>query len=51
MTDPVPAKYHTTQNALPDSMDMGRLVLSPTRTYAPVVTRILREVGDGISAG
>ncbi len=45
LTDPVPAKYHTTQNALPDSMDMGRLVLSPTRTYAPVVTRILREVG------
>lgn len=45
LTDPVPTKYRTAAYALPDSIDMGRLVLSPTRTYAPVVTRILAEVG------
>ena len=42
LTDPVPAAYGA---GVPDGMDMGRLVLSPTRTYAPVVTRILKEVG------
>ncbi len=26
-------------------LDAGRLVLSPTRTYAPVVARVLKEVG------
>lgn len=42
LTDAVPAKYGT---GVPADMDMGRLVLSPTRTYAPVITRILKEVG------
>lgn len=42
LTDPVPNRYRTD---VPEYMDMGRLVLSPTRTYAPVVTRILAEVG------
>lgn len=42
LTDAVPAKYGT---GVPSSIDMGRLVLSPTRTYAPVITRILNEVG------
>lgn len=42
LTDAVPAKYGA---GVPHDMDMGRLVLSPTRTYAPVVTRILNEVG------
>ena len=42
LTDPVPAKYGT---GVPADMDMGRLVLSPTRTYAPVITRILNEGG------
>ncbi len=48
LTDPVPAKYLGAGNAadgLPKEMDMGRLVLSPTRTYAPVITSILNEVG------
>lgn len=42
LTDPVPGGAKA---GIPDSVDMGRLVLSPTRTYAPVVTRILNEVG------
>ncbi len=35
LTDPVEAEGYTTT--------MGKLVLSPTRTYAPVITRVLRE--------
>lgn len=42
LTDPVPDKYGA---GVPSSIDMGKLVLSPTRTYAPVITRILNEVG------
>ena len=30
-------------------LDAGQLVLSPTRTYAPLVKRILEEVRTGIS--
>ncbi len=29
-------------------LDMGKLVLSPTRTYAPIIRRILSEYRDGI---
>lgn len=40
-------KYNLTDtiDGLPEGVDMGRLVLSPTRTYAPIVTRILKECG------
>lgn len=39
VTDPVPAEYGL------QGIDMGKLVLSPTRTYAPVITRIFDQVG------
>lgn len=29
-------------------LDMGRLVLSPTRTYAPVIVRVLKECRKGL---
>lgn len=45
LTDAVPAAYQKAGNTVPSSIDMGRLVLSPTRTYAPVITRILSEIG------
>ncbi len=45
LTDPVPAAYQRHGYTVPADMDMGRLVLSPTRTYAPVITRILNEIG------
>ena len=35
LTDPVPGS----------SLDAGKLVLSPTRTYAPVIKKILRQIG------
>lgn len=45
LTDPVPAEYQSEGNTVPSYMDMGKLVLSPTRTYAPVITRVLDKVG------
>ena len=38
LTDPVPGS----------PLDAGKLVLSPTRTYAPAVTRILKDLGTEI---
>ncbi|MCK4854692.1 MAG: phosphoribosylformylglycinamidine cyclo-ligase, partial [Bacteroidales bacterium] len=38
LTDPVPGT----------PLDAGKLVLSPTRTYAPVVAKILEHAGPGI---
>ncbi len=32
-------------------VDAGKLVLSPTRTYAPVITRVLREIPRGAIHG
>ncbi len=44
--DPVPAQYTEVIGAQEmEKMDMGRLALSPTRTYAPIVTRVFREIG------
>ena len=39
LTDPVPYTA-----ALPQSTTVGQLVLSPTRTYAPVIKRVLDEL-------
>ncbi len=39
LTDPLPEPY---REAVPDDIDMGKLVLSPTRTYAPIIQEILK---------
>lgn len=39
LTDPVPGH---------EGMTMGQLVLSPTRTYAPVIAEVLRQARKGI---
>ncbi len=36
-------KYKVTHNYMDNEPDVGKLVLSPTRTYAPVVKEILRK--------
>lgn len=41
-------KYDLTDRIPDVPVDMGRLVLSPTRTYAPVIIAALRELGKGI---
>ncbi|HWA35170.1 MAG TPA: AIR synthase related protein [Cyclobacteriaceae bacterium] len=41
-------KYNVT-DALPNvSLDIGKLVLSPTRTYAPVMVQILKEMRSSV---
>lgn len=34
-----------------EKMDAGKLVLSPTRTYAPVITSILKKLGPSTGSG
>lgn len=41
-------KYHLTDSVEGSPIDAGRLVLSPTRTYAPVVRRLLNEMRSDI---
>lgn len=41
-------KYHLTDSVEGSPIDAGRLVLSPTRTYAPVVRRLLNEMRSDV---
>ncbi len=41
-------KYKVTDNIAEVHTDIGKLVLSPTRTYAPVVKKLLDELGKNI---
>ncbi len=41
-------RYNLTDIVEPTGMTAGKLVLSPTRTYAPVITRMLKECRSGI---
>ncbi|MFM7194577.1 MAG: AIR synthase related protein [Bacteroidota bacterium] len=48
-SDLVYAGRHLVTDRIPDSpLDVGRLVLSPTRTYAPVMVRVLKELRGAI---
>lgn len=41
-------KYHVTDRLPGVPLDMGKLVLSPTRTYAPIVVEALKRLGPNI---
>lgn len=44
-TDPIPVTYRDTDGATrSETVDAARLVLSPTRTYAPVIHRVLQQL-------
>ncbi|MFM7327531.1 MAG: AIR synthase related protein, partial [Bacteroidota bacterium] len=48
-SDLVYAGRHLVTDRIPDSpLDVGRLVLSPTRTYAPVMVHVLKELRGAI---
>ncbi|MFM8347435.1 MAG: AIR synthase related protein [Bacteroidota bacterium] len=48
-SDLVYAGRHLVTDRIPDSpVDVGHLVLSPTRTYAPVMVRVLKELRGAI---
>ncbi len=42
-------KYHVTDRLPGVPLDMGKLVLSPTRTYAPIVVEALKRLGPNIN--
>ena len=42
-------KYHVTDRLPSVPLDMGKLVLSPTRTYAPIVVEALKRLGPNIN--
>jgi phosphoribosylformylglycinamidine cyclo-ligase len=48
MTDPVDVPGHTAGGAGTVTTDIGHLLLSPTRTYAPLLKRLLTEQFDKI---
>ena len=41
-------KYKLTDKISGVQLDMGKLVLSPTRTYAPVIKKLISEIGKNI---
>ena len=41
-------KYKLTDKISGVPLDMGKLVLSPTRTYAPVIKKLISEIGKNI---
>lgn len=41
-------KYSLTDNIPGVPLNMGKLVLSPTRTYAPVIKKLISEIGKNI---
>ena len=49
LTDKVEVNYRNSggENVI-EHIDAGKLVLSPTRTYAPVIKNVLREIGKNI---
>lgn len=43
-------KYNLTDTFEGATLNIGQMILSPTRTYAPLVLRILNELGDKVHA-
>lgn len=49
LTDKVEVNYRNSGGEnVTEHIDAGKLVLSPTRTYAPVIKNVLREIGKNI---
>lgn len=40
--------YHLTDKIDDVPVDMGKLVLSPTRTYAPIITKVLNDIREHV---
>jgi phosphoribosylformylglycinamidine cyclo-ligase len=50
LTDKVEVSYKDeTGKTITESIDAGKLVLSPTRTYAPIIKKIISELGKNIN--
>lgn len=50
LTDKISVSYSTIDSKIvTEQVDAGKLVLSPTRTYAPIIKKIIAELGQNIS--
>lgn len=50
LTDKIDVSYiDTNKKTISESIDVAKLVLSPTRTYAPIIKQIIYELGKNIN--
>jgi phosphoribosylformylglycinamidine cyclo-ligase len=50
LTDKISVSYSTADSKIvTEQIDAGKLVLSPTRTYAPIIKKIISELGANIN--
>lgn len=50
LTDKISVSYSTADSKIvTEEIDAGKLVLSPTRTYAPIIKKIISELGANIN--
>jgi len=50
LTDKITVSYSDTNSKIvTEQVDAGKLVLSPTRTYAPIIKKIISELGENIN--
>lgn len=50
LTDKIEVKYRNSNaDVITELIDAGKLVLSPTRTYAPVIKKVIDELGSKIN--
>jgi len=50
LTDKISVSYSTVDSKIvTEQIDAGKLVLSPTRTYAPIIKKIISELGENIN--
>jgi phosphoribosylformylglycinamidine cyclo-ligase len=50
LTDKISVSYSTIDSKIiTEQIDAGKLVLSPTRTYAPIIKKIISDLGQNIS--
>ena len=51
LTDKISVSYSTVDSKIvTEQIDAGKLVLSPTRTYAPIIKKIISELGANINS-
>lgn len=48
LTDKIPVSYSFNGHMVNETIDAAKLVLSPTRTYAPIIKKIISELGGNI---
>lgn len=50
LTDKIEVSYkNSNSDVITEKIDAGKLVLSPTRTYAPVIKKVISELGKNIN--